>query len=265
VIKGSENGPARAPSQTRAGNGIDAAELPPGHPPIETAEDWLGRSFLDDLLGEDEPMRFENMRAKPGAGAPGGKAIITIRITTGVPALADVWQIRMDTFGWVTAAMWTQGAGGPRLDELLATRRVEFRLDPNSENALRAMAMLLFPPGDRPAHVRLPETFPAIPPEVWPYDNPGILEINYRTETLGLADPEDWPGGGVSVPLDVVQLLIATWDDVPPPELRRVVRDLADRRPLILNAALLAEGLVLALEVEGPAEQPIELPLRVAR
>lgn len=265
VLKGAAGEAETAPAPGSDASATREGELPPGHPPIESPEDWIGRSFLDDLLGEEDPLRFENMRAEPGAGAPGGKAIITVRMLTGDPALADVWQIRMDVFGWVTAAYWAQGAAGPRRDDLLATRRAEFRLDPASESALRSMAMTLFPASQRPARVRTPEQFPRIPPQLWPHDDPGLLEIDYRIETIDRADPADWPGGQVTVPLDLVQLLIVTWDDLPPLALRRAVRDLAARQSQLLHAALLAEGLVLALEVEGPQDQQLGLPLRVGR
>jgi hypothetical protein len=97
--------------------------LPPGHPPVMRSEDWIGRSFLDRILGEDDPLRFENLRQQAAAHVPSHNATITVRITAGGPAVADVWQVRMDEFGWVTAAHWTQGAAGPTLDETTATER----------------------------------------------------------------------------------------------------------------------------------------------
>jgi hypothetical protein len=243
---------------------IDRTQLPPGHPKIDQPEDWIGQSFLDHFLGADEPLRFESMRARPGAGAPSEKAIITYRIVVGGPTLADIWQIRMDAFGWVTAAYWAQGAAGPQLDDLLATRREEFRLEPQSEHALRAMAILLLPQSDRPGEVRL-DAYPRVPRELWPFEDPGRIEIDYRIETLDRADPSTWPGGRVIAPLDITQLLIATWDDAPPPELRRAARELMESQPLLVNVALLAEAIALALEVEGSGEERLDLPLRVGR
>jgi hypothetical protein len=266
VLKGSTSATADssgARSESRAPR--DNPQLPPGHPEIETLEDWSGRSFLDRYVGEDEPLRFENMRAEPGVAAPSQKAILTIRATRGGPALADVWQIHMDPFGWVTAAYWAQSAAGPQLDELLATRRVEFRLARESENALRAMTILLLPLDMQATRVLSPRSFPGIPQALWPYDDPGRIEIEYRIETLDRADPESWPGGLVTAPLDLVQLLIATWDDVPPPALRAAVRRLMDDQPALVNVAILAEAMVLAFEVEGNGGEALQLPLRVGR
>jgi len=266
VLRGGEQAAvSETPAAPASGAAAAAGDLPPGHPPIDSREDWIGRSLLDDLLAADEPLRFENLRAAPGAAAPGGKSILTLRITAGGPSVADTWQIRMDAFGWVTAAYWAQGSAGPRLDELHATRRAEFRIAPASENALRAMAVLLFPVGERPGRMQPPEASPRIPRHLWPYEEPGRLDIDYRIETLDRADPSAWPGGQASVPLDLVQLLIGTWDDVPPRALRLAARDLAERHPLLMRAALFAEGVILALEVEGPPAQELGLPLRVGR
>jgi hypothetical protein len=263
VMRGAPSGGAS--DSTRSDRGaIDRSQLPPGHPAIEQPEDWIGQSFLDRYLGVDEPLRFENMRARPGAGAPGEKAIITCRIVVGGPTLADVWQIRMDAFGWVTAAYWAQGAAGPQLDDMLATRREEFRLGTQSEQALRAMVILLLPQSDRPGTVRL-DAAPRVPRELWPYEDPGTIEIDYRIETLDRADPNTWPGGRVTAPLDITQLLIATWDGVPPLELRRAGRALLEREPLLVDVALLAEAIALAFEVEGTGEERLDLPLRVGR
>jgi hypothetical protein len=262
VIRGAPGGAADSTQSDRGT--IDRTQLPPGHPRIELPEDWIGQSFLDRYLGVDEPLRFESMRARPGAGAPSEKAIITCRIVVGGPTLADVWQIRMDTFGWVTAAYWAQGAAGPQLDDLLATRREEFRLEPQSEQALRAMVIRLLPQSDHPGTVQL-EAAPRVPRELWPYEDPGTIEIDYRIETLDRADPSTWPGGRVTAPLDITQLLIATWDDVPPLELRRAARTLMEHEPLLVDVALLAEAIALALEVEGSGGERLDLPLRVGR
>ncbi len=263
VIRGTPDAGASDSTQSDRG-AIDRMQLPPGHPKIDQPEDWIGQSFLDHFLGPDEPLRFESVRARPGAGAPSEKAIITYRIVVGGPTLADVWQIRMDAFGWVTAAYWAQGAAGPQLDELLATRREEFRLEPQSEQALRAMAIQLLPQSDRPGEVHL-GTPPRVPRELWPFDDPGTIEIEYRIETLDRADPSTWPGGSVIAPLDITQLLIATWDGVPPLELRRAARELMESQPLLVNVALLAEAIALALEVEGSGDERLDLPLRVGR
>ncbi len=239
--------------------------LPPEHPRILTPEDWIGRSFLDDLVGEDDPLRFENMRQHPFAAGPSEHATLTFRITLGGPALTEIWQIRMDQFGWVTAAYWTQGGAGPVLDETLATRRAQFRLARESETALRAMVLELFPEHTGSAQVRRPDRFGEVPAELWPYEDPGRIEIEYHIETLTAVDPDEWPGGTVSAPLDLTQLLIGTWDSTPPEDLRHAIRRMARERPLLMSISLLAEGVVLAWEVEGRAAEEIDLPLWVGR
>ncbi|MCK4412359.1 MAG: hypothetical protein KAY32_02325 [Candidatus Eisenbacteria sp.] len=239
--------------------------LPPDHPRILAPEEWVGRSFLDDLLGEDDPLRFENLRRHPHAGAPTHHAIVTFRITVGGPAVADVWQVRMDEFGWVTVTYWMQGAAGPVLDESLATRRAEFRLARESEAALRAMIIELLPQSLDAPRLARPEALRDLPIEYWPHGDPGVLEIEYRIETLGRADPEDWPGGRVSAPLDLMQLLIRTWENAPPLWLRRAVRDLAAHRPSLVSMAMVTEAITLAWEVEGYNDEAVELPLQVGR
>jgi len=244
---------------------LDERRLPPGHPPLTPVEEWIGTSFVDHLVGENDPFRFENLRRNPHSFAPAHHALITVRMTLGGPAVADIWQVRMDQFGWVTASYWMQGAAGPTLDELNATYRTEFRLERQSEAALRAMVIELLPKTERTSLSDLPQLFRALPPGWWPYSESGLLEIEYHLESLGLVDPSDWPGGTVSARLDLIQLLIGTWDGVPAPELRRDVRWLIDRHPGLLNIALIAEAVVLASEVEGAETQSIELPLRVGR
>jgi hypothetical protein len=250
---------------TLPGETYGGMELPVGHPRILNDADWAGRSFLDDLLGVDAPLRFENLRTHPRARDPLPHSEITIRMTVGGPAVSQVWQIRMDQFGWVTAAYWTQGEAGPRLDESLATQRNEFRLARESESALREMLIELFPIGEN-AEVQHPALQPNYPIDLWPYENPGRIDIDYRVETLTTASPDDWPGGSVSAPLDLVQLLITTWDGVPPRELRAIAYGLAREQPTLIDVAVLAEGLVLAWEVEGYGiPDRLELPLRVGR
>ena len=80
------------------------AELPPGHPPIPDPADWVGLSFLDMIVGEEEPLRFENLRADRSILFPTEHAYLTLRITLGDPIDATIWQLRIDEFGWFTAA-----------------------------------------------------------------------------------------------------------------------------------------------------------------
>jgi hypothetical protein len=255
------------PADTTGADSTFLAEpaLPAGHPRILNDADWAGRSFLDDILGEDAPLRFENLRAHPRARDPLPHAEITFRMTLGGPAVAQVWQIRMDQFGWVTAAYWTQGEAGPRLDESLATKRNEFRLERASESALREMLIQLLPVGEA-EDIQSPPTAPRYPIDLWPYEDPGRIDIEYRIETLNAASPDDWPGGRVSAPLDLVQLLITTWDGAPPRDLRRLAVGVARERPTLVDVAVMAEGLVVAWEVEGfEVPDRLELPLRVGR
>lgn len=254
---------AAAEDSTVASAPLDPSRLPPNHPHILSAEEWEGRSLLDDIVGEDEPLRFENLRRDPAARGPNEHAEITFRITLGGPAIARIWQIQMDQFGWVKAAYWTQGEAGPRLDENLATQRAEFRLARESESALREMVIQLLPP-NQGQRVAKPDRPASLPIELWPYDDPGRIDIEYRIETLTAVDPKDWPGGSVSAPLDLVELLIQTWEDPPPRELRRLARAMAERSPVMIDIALLAEALVLAWEVEGYDQaERLELPLHV--
>jgi hypothetical protein len=239
--------------------------LPPGHPPVMRSEDWIGRSFLDRILGEDDPLRFENLRQQAAAHVPSHNATITVRITAGGPAVADVWQVRMDEFGWVTAAHWTQGAAGPTLDETTATERAEFRLARESEAALRAMVIELLPETSNATLPDLPQRLRKMPVDWWPFADAGLIEIEYHIETLGLVDQDDWPGGRVSGRLDLIQLLIGTWDSPPPLDLRREVLRLVDRHPSLVNLAMMAEAVALAWEVEGYDDGAVELPIWVGR
>jgi len=244
---------------------VDELVLPPGHPLILDPEDWVGRSFLDDLVGMADPLRFENLRASMIAPATFEHATLTVRITIGGPGVLDIWQIRMDEFGWTTAAHWTQGQAGPELDEALAPDRVEFRIERESEAALRTMMIDLLPQIRRVSKVIRPQRLEHVPLELWPYDEPGLIEIDYRIETLDTLNPEDWPGGRLSAQLDMIQVLIGTWDTAPPLELQRAVWALARDRALLLNMALLIEGIVLAWEVEGHDQEAVDLPLWVGR
>ncbi|MBD3237682.1 MAG: hypothetical protein GF330_13340 [Candidatus Eisenbacteria bacterium] len=261
-----------APPPADAGDAAPAPEarvseliLPPGHPRLIEPEDWVGSSFLDDIVGPADPMRFENLREDVIAPATLQNATLTLRITIGGPATSDVWQFRMDEFGWVTVSYWTQGFAGPELDEGLATERVEFRLERRSEAALRMMMIDLLPKTPSPPQLIRPHQLRDIPPELWPYETPGLLELLYRIETPEIGSPEDWPGGRLSAPLDLMQLLIGTWHSAPPPELQRDIWLLAQDRPLLLNLALFVEAIILAWEVEGGADPRIELPLWVGR
>jgi hypothetical protein len=242
---------------------LDLSRLPPNHPRILSAEEWEGRSLLDDIVGEDDPLRFESLRRHPAARDPNAHAEITFRITLGGPAIARIWQIHMDQFGWVKAAYWTQGEAGPRLDESLAAQRAEFRLARESESALREMAIQLLPVNEAP-QIAKPDRPLSLPTSLWPYDDPGRIDIEYRIETLTAVSPEDWPGGSVSAPLDLIELLIQTWDAPPPRDLRRLARAMAERSPMMIDVAMLAEALVLAWEVEGYDQADrLELPLHV--
>jgi hypothetical protein len=272
VLKHGE--PAKSPAPEEAGAPAPGAEiaapdealvLPPGHPPILTEEDWIGRSFLDNIVGDDEPLRFENLRADPRIMMPTDHALITLRVTMGGPAVADIWQLRIDEFGWVTMARWLQGSADPELDEGLAADRVEFRLDRASEAALRAMLIAVMPISqDRPS--RVPSTYlRGLPLEFWPHEDPGLIEIDYRIERLDATSPEDWPGGKVVAPVDLLQVLIGTWDGEPPEEVLELVRRTVEARPSLIDLGLLVEGLVLAWEVEGNRQGEIDLPLRVGR
>lgn len=239
--------------------------LPPGHPPIPEPVDWVGRSFLDELVGEAEPLRFENIRGNRGILIPSEHALFTLRVTIGGPAATDIWQIRMDEFGWVTASRWVQGDAGPQLDENLASESVEFRLDRTSESALRAMMIGLLPLS-LPRTRNIPQVqMRDIPLEFWPYDDPGLIELDYRIERLDTIAPEDWPGGRIAAPLDLIQVLIGTWDSPPPKGIEEMVWNTADSYPLLIDLALLVEGVVLAWEIEGPGGEEIDLPLRVGR
>jgi hypothetical protein len=272
VLKHDE--PARSPAPGQTAEPSPGAEiegsgeelvLPPGHPPILTEEDWIGRSFLDNILGDDEPLRFENLRADPRILMPSDHALITLRVTMGGPAVADIWQLRIDEFGWVTMARWLQGSADPELDEGLAADRVEFRLDRASEAALRAMLIAVMPISqEKPS--RVPSTYLRdLPLEFWPHDDPGLIEIDYRIERLDATSPEDWPGGKVLAPVDLIQVLIGTWDDEPPDEILELMRRTIEARPSLIDLGLLIEGLVLAWEVEGERQREIDLPLRVGR
>ena len=239
-------------------------QLPPGHPPVY-AEDWIGRSFLDHIVGEDYDLRFENLRRDPLAKAPSLHAIVTVRITLGGPAVADIWQIRMDEFGWVTASHWMQGSAGPTLDETTATEKAEFRLERQSESALRELIIELLPRTENPRLTDLPQLFRSLPPERWPYADAGLIEFEYCIESLGLVSQQDWPGGRVRARLDLIQLLIGTWDSEPPLELRGQLAWVVRRHPEVVNIALLAEAIALAWEVEGYGAGPVDLPLWVGR
>lgn len=239
--------------------------LPPGHPPIDTAEDWAGRSFLDEYIGQYDPLRFEIVRANTTHITPSRHATYTLRITLGTGAVADIWQIRVNDFGWVTASYWMQGTADPDLDELHAQRRAEFRLDRQSEEALRTMLLAMMPISqNRPQRIS-PSRRQRLPAQFWHHDESGLVELTYRIERMDRLTEEDWPGGMVSAPLDLLQLLIRTWDSPPPRELKEYAREVIFQYPMLVNIAMLAEGLVLAWEIEGEGLEEIDLPLKVGR
>ena len=91
------------------------------------------------------------------------------------------------------------------------------------------------------------------------------MELTYRIERMDRLTEEDWPGGMVSAPLDLLQLLIRTWDSPPPRELKEYAREVIFQYPMLVNIAMLAEGLVLAWEIEGEGLEEIDLPLKVGR
>jgi hypothetical protein len=272
VVHGPESGPAQSadedPVAARDTTDVETDEhpaLPPGHPLLIDPDEWIGRSFLDDIVGESDPLRFENVRREIIAPATLAHAVLTLRLTVGGPAVSDVWQIHMDEFGWVTVARWLQASSGPELDEGLAADRVEFRLERASEAALRQMIIALLPGAPaRPA--RIPHRqLRHVPPGLWPYENPGLVELDYRVETLQTVGPQEWPGGRLSAPLDFIQLLIGTWDEPPAIGLQQEVWRLAQERPSLVDLATVIEGLVLACEVEGPDLERIHLPLWIGR
>ena len=253
--------PAQAPAEEVAAETV----LPPGHPQIWSADDWIASSFIDYMVGEQEPLRFENMRSDPRVLVPSDHATLRLRISVGGPALADIWQMRVDQFGWVTMARWMQGSAGPEPDEGLATDRSEFRLDRASEAALRAMLLAVMPLASREAHTVPPIQLQNLPIEFWAHHDPGVIELDYRVERLDIANEDEWPGSHIRAPLDLMQVLIGTWDSEPPEEIRDLVRGTIASRPSLIDLALLIEGLVLAWEIEGERHGELEFPLQVGR
>jgi hypothetical protein len=194
---------------------------------------------------------------------PGEHAQLTLRLHVGSSAVADVWQIRVDEFGWMTVSRWMQGASGPELDESLASQRIEFRLDRASEAALRIMILGLLP--DMQSRRDFPFlNFHGLERGLWHYQESGMLSLDYRIEALERME-DDWPGGTLQGPLDLIQLLIGTWDSRPPEELQALIRHTAQEFPALIPVAMLAEALVLVWEVEGKEQEWIELPLVVGR
>ena len=104
-----------------------------------------------------------------------------------------------------------------------------------------------------------------LPEQIWGNNEPGMIEFSYQLRQTGMTDKSEWPGGTITLPADIVQLLIGTWSDPPPPELVKAVFAEVEHEPMLLNIALLVEGIVLAWEVEGEEEDAISLPLRVLR
>ncbi len=265
VLEHPESGPT-----SQGGSGA-VRQLPPGHPPIdepvplEEETSWEGRSFLDALVGEDDPLRFENVRGDRSMRLPSQHSQITLRMTLGGPAVSDIWQVRVDEYGWAVVAHWTQAAGDFELDDTQATERAEFRLARESESALRAMLLAMMPIADGQTR-RIPEVqLRNVPLDLWTFDESGLLELSYRIETLDRLTAEEWPGGMVTAPLELVQVLLGTWDSAPPPDLRDLVQANVTQHPLLVDLTMMVEGLVLAWEVEGPEERTLELPLQVGR
>lgn len=242
---------------------IEDGDLPPGHPPIDEPPEWAGRSFLDEIVGIEEPYRFENVRRLDHLNLPSEKAQLTLRMHVGSSAVADIWQIRVDEFGWATVSRWMQGATGPKLDEALASRRVEFRLNHASEAALRIMILGLLPDMER-ARTFPSLNFHGLEHEMWHYSESGLLTLDYRVESLSRIE-EDWPGGNLKGPLDLIQLLIGTWDSPPPEELQALIYRVTQDYPSLVPVAMMVEALVLIWEVEGTEQDRIELPLEVGR
>ena len=243
--------------------GISEDELPPGHPPIDEPPDWAGRSFLDEIVGIDEPYRFENVRQLDHLNLPSEKSQLTLRMHVGSSAVADIWQVRVDEFGWVTVSQWIQGATGPELDESLASRRVEFRLDHASEAALRIMILGLLPDMQR-ARTFPSLNFHGLDHAMWGYSESGLLTLDYRVEALNRLE-NDWPGGTLKGPLDLIQLLIGTWDSPPAEELQVLIYRVTNDYPSLIPVAMMVEALVLIWEIEGAEQDRIELPLEVGR
>lgn len=263
--------PASAPGAGAPDKGAAEPQLPPGHPPIDDLvqlaepESWEGLSFLDAIVGEDDPLRFENVRNDRSMRLPSQHSQITLRLTQGGPAVSRIWQLRVDEHGWVVVSHWTQPSSGFELNEDQAAERAEFRLSRESEAALRAMLLAMMPIADGRTH-RVSRPDPShVPIDQWTFDETGLLELDYRIETLDRVDSAGWPGGAVAAPLDLVQLLLSTWDAPPPAELRDLVNAAVAPSQLLLDLAMLVEGLVLAWEVEGPADPTLTLPLRVGR
>ncbi len=241
------------------------SELPPGHPPISDPADWVGLSFLDMIVGTDEPLRFESLRTDRNILFPTEHAHLTLRITLGDPIDAMIWQIRIDEFGWFTAATWQHTGLSLDMEENMASTRVEFRLDRMSEAALRAMLIALMPI-TRESVRRIPEiAIEDIPWEFWPHEHPGLIELEYRIERLDALTVQDWPGGKITAPLDLTQLMIGTWDGPPPFPTMELIWRLAEENPLIIDIAMVTEAVILAWEIEGRDQEMIQFPLRVGR
>jgi hypothetical protein len=265
-------GPGRKKNGPGTSNGNVKLELPQGHRPIDEIiaeqDSWQGRSLLDEMIGTDEPLRFENLRQNKKIMMPAEHAEFTLRVMIGNYSYYDIWQVRVDEFGWVVGAHWIHVDAGPELDESTATRRQEFRISSESEAAVRALVIALLPlnssthpsPVDRivpaPTLQNLPDGF-------WDFDDSGMIEISYRVESLGEAHSEDWPHGKISVPAEIIQVLIGTWSTEPPRELQDLVWRTVEQEPLLIDLAIVVEAIVLAWQVEGETADVIDLPLWV--
>ncbi len=246
-------------------NNPDSIKLPPGHPPIDNLDRWIGRSMLDEFIGEDEPLRFENLRVNKQILFPAENGLFELTIKIGSRSVYDCWHLTIDDFGWFVGARWQQGDAGPQLDDFNASERAEFRLDRDSEAALHTMVIALLPVDDpRDVRIALPERL-NLPEHIWAHNGSGIIEFSYQLKQTGMIDKSEWPGGTITLPADIIQLLIGTWSDPPPPELVKAVFTEVERKPMLIDIALLVEGIILAWEVEGEEEDVISLPLRVLR
>ena len=243
----------------------ETPDLPPGHPPIDNLDRWVGQSMLDEFIGADEPLRFENLRVNKQILLPAENGLFEVTIKIGESILYDCWHLTIDDFGWMVGAYWMQSGTGPQLDDGTASKRSEFRLDRDSEAALHTMVVALLPT-DNPEDKLIPlPLWPDLPDKIWEYNDAGVIEFSYQLKLMGMVDKSEWPGGTIIVPAIVIQLLIGTWTDPPPPELVNMVFEEVERHPVLIDIALLIEGIILAWEVEGDQKDTINLPLRVLR
>ncbi len=242
------------------------AKMPAFHPRLLDPQEWPGCSFLDDILGEDDPLRFEYVREDPAARLPTKSATLRARFILGGEAQAEVWELRMDRFGHLSMLHGT----GQRVLEApsrwLGTEVGSFRLEHQSECALRIMILELLPLDCTWCRSRRLEDVRRLPPSLWPDQIEGWIEIEYHIETWTATQPSEWPGGTVRVPLDPVRLLVETWSEEPPLDLRRAVWAMVREEPHLLDLARIVEAIVLAWTVENPDPEASAFPvIRIER